>query len=423
MSASRPFATRLSHVPQLTRVATDVRERMAAVAAVLPFRVSAHVLESLIDWDRVPDDPIFQLTFPQPGMLAPEDLRAMLDAQRSNDSARVEQTAAEIRRRLNPQPAAQLTANVPKVDGEPLRGAQHKYRETVLLFPSPGQTCHAYCSYCFRWAQFVGVPEWKLQSREPDQLARYVRAHPEVQSVLFTGGDPLVMRTDVLRRYVAPLLDIEHVRTVRIGTKAVVYQPQRFVEGEDADALLRLFEEVRARGKQLALMAHYSHPQELAPPVARDALARIRSAGAVVRTQAPIIAHVNDDADVWAELWQTQVRLGAVPYYQFLARDTGARGYFEVPLARALEIYQGAVRQCCGLGRTARGPVMSCRPGKVRIVGVSEVAGERVFVLEMLQARNPAWVGRPFFARFDAEACWIDQLTPAFGDEAWFWQR
>ncbi|NIP15323.1 MAG: lysine 2,3-aminomutase, partial [Pseudomonadales bacterium] len=69
---------------------------------------------------------------------------------------------------------------------------QHKYRETVLFFPAAGQTCHAYCTYCFRWAQFVGIDELKFASRQADSLVAYLERHPEVTSVLITGGDPLV---------------------------------------------------------------------------------------------------------------------------------------------------------------------------------------------------------------------------------------
>src|SRR5690606_33034370 len=94
-------------------------------------------------------------------------------------------------------------------------------------------------------------------------LARYVRAHPEITSVLFTGGDPMVMKTRVFRRYVEPLLAINHVQSIRVGTKSLAYWPQRFVTDDDADDLLRLFEEVIAAGKHVALMAHYSHHREL----------------------------------------------------------------------------------------------------------------------------------------------------------------
>ena len=142
----------------------------------------------------------------------------------------------------------------------------------------------------------------------------------------------------------------------------------------------------------------------------------------MVRTQAPLIRHVNDDPRVWNRMWRTQLQLGAVPYYLFVERDTGPKHYFEVPLARALEIFEGAYRHISGLGRTVRGPSMSCTPGKVLVDGVAEVAGEKVFVLKMLQGRDPSWVNRPFFARFDPNATWIDQLEPAFGQSEFFWE-
>ncbi|WP_437876488.1 KamA family radical SAM protein [Sorangium sp. So ce513] len=412
---------------QLARLSEGERAAMKAVAAVLPFRVNDHVIEELIDWDAVPDDPIYQLTFPQAGMLARGDLQRMMELMRAGASAeQIQGAAREIRARLNPHPAGQVELNVPRLDGRPVMGMQHKYRETVLFFPAQGQTCHAYCTYCFRWPQFVGLDdETKFASREADVLVAYLRAHPEVTNVLFTGGDPLLMRTAVLRRYIEPLIKarLPHLVSIRIGTKAPAYWPYRFVTDPDADDLLRLFEEIRAAGMHIALMAHFSHPRELEPPVAQEAVRRIRSAGAVVRCQAPLIRHVNDDPRVWATMWAAQVRLGAVPYYMFVERDTGAREYFEVPLARAAEIFRLAYQSVSGLARTVRGPSMSATPGKVVINGVARIGSEQVFVLQMLQARNPEWVGRPFFAAYDPSATWFDQLRPAPGGEGFFFER
>jgi KamA family protein len=315
-----------------------------------------------------------------------------------------------------------MELNVPEWRGKKLPGMQHKYRETVLFFPSQGQTCHAYCTYCFRWAQFVGIDELKFASREAENLSGYVGDHPEVSSVLFTGGDPLVMNAAKLARYIEPLLKHEHLISIRIGSKAPAYWPYRFVTDGDSEELLRLFERITRAGKHLALMAHYSHPRELETPVAQAALRRIRDTGAVVRCQAPLVRHVNDAAKTWAELWRLQVQLGAVPYYMFVERDTGPKAYFEVPLASALKIYQGALQQTSGLARTVRGPSMSATPGKVRVVGEATIGDERVFVLEFLQARDPDWVGRPFFARYDAEAAWLDQLEPALGAKRFFFE-
>nr|WP_255216860.1 hypothetical protein [Pseudenhygromyxa sp. WMMC2535] len=115
--------------------------------------------------------------------------------------------------------------------------------------------------------------------------------------------------------------------------------------------------------------------------------------------------------------------LGCVPYYMFIERDTGPKGYFEVPLVRAWEIFRDAYSQVSGLARTVRGPSMSAFPGKVAIDGVTEVAGEKVFALQFLQARDPSWVRRPFFAAYDPEASWLGDLRPAFGRERFFFEE
>ncbi len=415
----------IDRIPQLQSLPVATRQAMQAVSAVLPFRVNEYVLEELIDWSDIPNDPIYQLTFPQPGMLGEDEFETMLGhVRRGSDNATLTAQARPIQASLNPHPAGQLELNVPQFDGESVEGIQHKYRETVLFFPSAGQTCHAYCTYCFRWAQFVGIEDLRMAARQSDHLVRYLQAHTEVEGVLITGGDPMIMKTKVLRRYVEPLLDpaLEHVRTIRIGTKAPAYWPQRFVTDDDADDFLRLIDEARAAGKRIAIMAHYSHPRELSTDMAQRALERIQSAGAVVRCQAPLIRHVNDSSDVWTEMWRRQVELGAVPYYMFVERDTGAKRYFEVPLARALSIFDGAYRRTSGLARTVRGPSLSTTPGKIVVDGTATVAGERVFVLKFLQARNPDWVGRHFFAHFDRHATWLDDLRPAFGERRFFFE-
>jgi len=408
------------HLEDLTRRAgLDEAERLAvrAVATVLPFRTNDYVLESLIDWAAAPDDPIYRLVFPQSDMLSREDIGPIADLlAREAPAGEVRAAAHAVRMRLNPHPAGQLALNIPAVNAEPVPGIQHKYPETVLIFPKQGQTCHAYCTYCFRWAQFVDEPDLKMATDDMVGVVDYLRAHPEVTSVLITGGDPMIMGSVVLRRYVEPLLNsgLDHLESIRIGTKSLAYWPQRFVTDPDADDTLRLFEEVAATGRNLAVMAHFSHPREMEPDLVGQAVTRIRSAGGVIRTQAPLIRTINDNPGTWSSMWRTQLRMGMVPYYMFVERDTGPQGYFAVSLARAAEIYRDAFSSVSGLCRTVRGPSMSATPGKVCVDGVAEVAGERVFVLHMIQARDPSLVGRPFFARYDPRAVWLSDLEPAF---------
>lgn len=404
----------IENLPQLVNLTADDRFAMRVVAHVFPFRANNYVVEELIDWSRVPDDPIFRLTFPQRDMLKPAEFEMLAAAVRSDQKNEVARIVAAIRARLNPHPAGQADDNIPLLDGEPVPGIQHKYRETALVFPSAGQTCHAYCTYCFRWPQFVRTNTLKFATDKRLTYLTYLARHREITDVLLTGGDPLIMKTDRLRAYVEPLLEPEfdHIQTIRIGTKSPAYWPHRFVDDADSDELLRLFERIVDSGKHLALMAHFSHWRELSTDTARGAIRRIRDTGAVVRTQAPLIRHVNDDATVWTRMWTDQVRLGCMPYYMFVERDTGAHHYFSVPLARALDIYQAAFRRMSGIGRTARGPVMSAHPGKVLVQGVTRVAGQKAFVLSLLQARDPEQAGRVFFARYDPRATWLTELRP-----------
>src|SRR6266702_4551951 len=346
-SAGRGFrAYSAKHLDTLVqRAGLPPEERLAvrAVATVLPFRTNSYVVEHLIDWDAAPDDPIYRLVFPQPDMLPEADVRRLADMiDRGEPAAGLRAAAHEIRMRLNPHPAGQLLLNPPSLQGRPLPGLQHKYQETVLFFPRQGQTCHAYCSYCFRWAQFVDEPDLKMATDDIGTLVAYLREHPEVTSVLITGGDPMSMGEAAVRR--------------------------------------------------------------------------IRGTGAVIRTQAPLIRSINDDPEAWRAMWRTQVRMGMVPYYMFVERDTGPQDYFAVPLARGYEIFREAYQGVSGLARTVRGPSMSATPGKVCVDGVAEVAGIKVFVLHMFQARDPSLVGSPFFARFDPAACWLTDLEPVFAD-------
>ena len=416
----------LDQISHLDSLSKRLRHDIRVVAKILPFRVNRYVLDQLIDWENAETDPIFLLTFPQKDMLEPEAFDRMAGLMRTGaDSKSIHALATQIRRQLNPHPAGQMELNIPVLDDEQLTGMQHKYHETVLFFPSQGQVCHSYCTFCFRWAQFVGDKSLRFSSNEVDNLYGYLKRHKEVSDLLITGGDPMVMKTRHLKYYLEPLLDrsVQHVQTLRIGSKSLTYWPHRFVTDEDADDLLRLLERLVRAGKHVAFMAHFNHWKEMESNMTRRAIQRIRDTGAEIRCQGPLLAKINDDPAIWSRMWREQVRLGLIPYYMFVERDTGARRYFEVPLARALQVFQQAYQSVSGLARTVRGPSMSASPGKIQVQGVTEINNEKVFLLRFLQGRNENWTQQPFFARFDENATWLDDLTPAFGQKQFFFEE
>lgn len=416
----------IDKIPTYGKLGQDQIQSIKIVSEVLPFKTNNYVVNELIDWDNYQEDPMYILNFPQKSMLKPTQFRTLSEMVEKNTSkADLASYIHELRLNLNPHPAGQLEHNIPTLQGERLSGIQHKYRETMLFFPTQGQTCHAYCTFCFRWPQFTGHNELKFAMKQPNLLVSYLKENPSITDVLFTGGDPMIMKTEVLARYLNTLLDagLPQLKTIRIGTKSLSFWPYRYLTDPDAGELLDLMRKVNDRGIHLALMAHVNHPAELKTDALKEAVARIRATGTQIRTQSPLLRHINDDPAIWADMWKQQVNLGMIPYYMFVARDTGAQSYFGVTLERAHRIFNQAYQQVSGICRTVRGPSMSAGPGKVRIIGITELQGEKVFALEFLQGRNPDWVGKPFFAAFDPEAQWLDDLVPAFGENEFFYEQ
>ena len=156
------------------------------------------------------------------------------------------------------------------------------------------------------------------------------------------------------------------------------------------------------------------------PKETQLAIERILETGAILRSQSPLLRHINDSSEDWAKKWQMEVELNIIPYYMFMARDTGAQHYFGVPIVEAWQIFRNAYNRVSGIARTVRGPSMSATPGKVLINGVVEIEGNKYISLQFIQGRNPDWVGRPFFAQYDEKALWLDELKPAFTDSFFF---
>lgn len=411
-------------IAQIEKIPAYLLEAIEIVGRVLPFKTNNYVIDELIDWTQPETDPIYTLNFPRAEMLDKKHYQVL--KKMINDGVEksvLDKKIHEIRLELNPNPAGQ-EHNVPLLNEIKLKGIQHKYPETVLFFPSQGQTCHAYCTFCFRWPQFTGMSGLKFAMKEADLLMKYLQIHKEVSDVLFTGGDPMTMSAKTIGAYLEPLLEpgYEHIRTIRIGTKSLAYWPYRFLTDSDSEEIITLFKKITASGKNLSIQAHFNHPTELSTQAVKNAITVLRSTGAQIRTQSPLLRNINDKPEIWSTMWRKQVDLGCIPYYTFVARDTGSKAYFELSLEKCWNIFRRAYRQTSGLCRTVRGPSMSDFPGKIQVLGIQKVNDEKVFVLRFIQARNPNWVHIPFFAKYDAKATWFDQLKPAFGETKFFFE-
>lgn len=413
-------------IPQLQKhLSEEQLWAIKVVGTVLPFKVNNYVLDELIQWDDIPNDPLFILNFPQKKMLQKDHYYLVDKALKNNLPAdELGKIVNAIRAELNPNPADQKSRNVPLMEGKRFQGVQHKYEQTLLFFPGQGQTCHAYCTFCFRWPQFIGNKDLKFAQKETHDVIDYIKQHPKITDVLFTGGDPMTMSANLLKEYLEPFLnpELNRIQTIRIGTKSLSYWPFRYINDKDTEALFDLFKKIKDHGKHLAIMAHINHPRELKTRAIQIAIRNLRASGAEIRTQSPLLRHINDSASIWSEMWNSQVKLGMIPYYMFIARDTGAQHYFAIPLVHAWQIFKDAYRQVSGIARTVRGPSMSAPPGKIEIIGPANIKGEEVIALNFIQGRNSEWVKRPFFAEYDENAVWLDDLKPAFGKKRFFFE-
>ncbi len=161
----------INTIKQLLSLPQELRDEMNIVSQILPFRVNSYVIDELIDWKNAPNDPIFSILFPRREMLATEDYDRLANAlQRNSSKTEIDRIISDIRSRLNPHPIGQMQYNVPEFNNRRLEGIQHKYHDTILYFPDRGQTCHAFCSFCYRWAQFIGDKSLQFASRSTDDL-------------------------------------------------------------------------------------------------------------------------------------------------------------------------------------------------------------------------------------------------------------
>ncbi len=279
-----------------------------------------------------------------------------------------------------------------------LPGVQHKYADTVVFLAS--ENCGGQCRFCFRKRLFVDNAKRETALDLPQALD-YVRAHPEVSSVLVTGGDALMLSTKLLTEIIEGLSEVEHVRAIRLGSKLPAYFPQRILD--DAN-LLRLIERSNTKSQRIYVMSQFNHPRELTD-IARASVDALLRSGAVVCNQTPIIQGVNDDVDTLEELIIELMACGAVPYYFFQCRPTIGNFPYLVPITRCYFLIEYAKYRVPGLARRVR-YTMSHERGKIEVVGVT---GKHIYV-KYHRAKDFSREGKFLVFYRDDEAFWYDDL-------------
>jgi lysine 2,3-aminomutase len=353
------YVTRASQIPD---VPAHARAEIEAVAQRYAFRANTYYL-GLIDWDD-PDDPIRRIIIPGADEL---DDWGRLDA--SNEHA---------------------YTKVP--------GCEHKYEFTGLLLVN--DLCGGYCRFCFRKRLFMDGND-EVQ-RDVGPGLEYIRAHPEINNVLLTGGDALLLSTKRIEYILSELRDIDHVQIVRFGSKMPAFNPFRIT---DDPALVETLGRYSWDDKKVYVMTHFNHPRELTPEAIK-AVNLLQKAGVVTTNQTPLLRGVNDDPEVLGELFNKLSYAGVPPYYVFIGRPTKGNRHFAVPIEEAFEIFEQARMRCSGLAMRAR-LVMSHATGKIEIVGRTE--HETYFRYH--RAADPTDKARFMVYPSNPEAYWFDDYT------------
>jgi lysine 2,3-aminomutase len=324
MTTTAKRARYITHLGQVGNLSASEREQLEPVAEKFAFRTNNYY-QGLIDWND-PKDPIRQLVIPNV-----QELTVFGEWDASDEAS---YTVAD--------------------------GLEHKYRDAALLLVN--KVCGAYCRFCFRKRLFTQDNDEVVN--DVSKALAYIRVHPEINNVLLSGGDPLVLSTRRLEEIIRKLREIDHVKIIRIGSKMPAFDPYRIINDPDLVDMLGRYSKSE---KKIFLMSHFNHPRELTD-LALQGMAMMQRAGVATVSQSPLIRGVNDDADVISELFNRLSFNGILPYYLFICRPTAGNDPFMIPIESSLEIFERARVNISGLAKQAR-LCMSHKTGKIEVVG------------------------------------------------------
>nr|WP_044022872.1 EF-P beta-lysylation protein EpmB [Yersinia pestis] len=214
-------------------------------------------------------------------------------------------------------------------------GLLHKYRNRALLLVKGG--CAVNCRYCFR----RHFPYQDNQGNKANWLKAldYIRQHPELDEIIFSGGDPLMAKDHELSWLLDQLEDIKHIRRLRIHTRLPVVIPARITA--------TLCQRLGSSRLQVLMVTHINHANEIDPPL-RDSMARLKQAGVTLLNQSVLLRGVNNDADVLATLSNALFDAGILPYYIHVLDKVQGAAHFMVDDDEARQLMKGLLSRVSG---------------------------------------------------------------------------
>jgi len=354
--------TTIEQLEKYTEISPQEKRRLRKVVERHPMNVSRYYL-SLIDWND-PDDPIRKMALPDADELI---LSGSYDTSGERESTR-------------------------------MPGLQHKYSQTALILST--NKCATYCRYCFR-KRLVGLSQDEVLDRFMDAI-KYIRNHKEINNVLVSGGDPFMLSTKVIGKFLNRLSAIDHLDFIRFGTRVPVTFPDRISHDEKLLDLLGRFSQPERR---IYVVTQFNHPNEISPQ-SIDAVSSLLNTGIVINNQTVLLKGVNDKPEALAKLQNKLVGIGVNPYYVFQCRPVKrVKHQFQVPLYKGYEIVEGAKKMLNGHSKRFK-YMMAHKSGKIEIVGMM---GDDMY-FKYHQARNLRDSSKFFKRKLNKTAGWLDDL-------------
>jgi lysine 2,3-aminomutase len=265
---------------------------------------------------------------------------------------------------------------------------QHKYAQTLLLHID--NFCVSNCQFCYKVNEIRHeTVKGATVDAKVDMALAYLAEHPEINNVLFTGGDPAAFRkTRELVSLIGRLIESPNIRIVRFATKGLAYDPERFLDAE----LLQFFEDTNRRAnKQVSIIAQMNHPAEISG-IAVEAFRRLGEVGVQVRGQPAIVRGVNDSVATLIDLQQRFVDNQILSYYLTVFMPVRGVEQYAIPLDEAFRKVAAAKRALNGLEK--KGTLLASHDfGKMEIVGFHPTPEKATkIVLKWHQAAKPEYL-------------------------------
>ncbi|WP_426138277.1 EF-P beta-lysylation protein EpmB [Psychrobacter sp. TWR1-1-1] len=208
----------------------------------------------------------------------------------------------------------------------PVKGMLHKYQSRVLLTVTGA--CAIHCRYCFR--QHFDYSANMPTADAKENIIDYITAHPEINEVILSGGDPLNVTNRRLFAWLDTLESLPQLTTIRLHTRLPLVIPARL-----DDALLTRLSQSRCH---IVMVIHCNHANEI-DALTAEHLQRARAAGMTLLNQAVLLKGINDSVAVQTQLSQRLFSAGVLPYYLHVLDKVAGAAHFDNDERFAIELY------------------------------------------------------------------------------------